>query len=446
PFNVGNAKAITSQWQIAKESDFNRKLYKDLLIHHLTEFRGVREEGVDLSTIEIAGLEKEENYFWRMRYRNSDLMWSDWSRPKSFYLKEGNNELSENLVFNPDAEMGPDGWSGDIEHLKYGRCNTGRAYEGLSHFSAGGVCLNELDTSYAYQDIPLSMFPNGVQSNSIVAELSAYLRNFNGADIAEMYLEFYNTYGDYIQQSNVLSHNTPYWTLKSDVIKIPEGTASCRIILRGIRISGKSNDAYFDNLSLKISNAENCFVCVGNSNIDNDNDGFCSDQDCNDDDPSFYPGANEICDQKDNDCDGYADNGNIVQWTGAGVNNLWSNLRNWSQNELPLPCQKVIINTKDSIIVDGNMICKNLEIGEESILLINPNAQLTLTEKINMPVIYNKGTMLVNGSCTIHTNADGAIKLSGDLFVKGQINSKVVIEEQLEILGKGQYKNFQYSN
>lgn len=38
--------------------------------------------------------------------------------------------------------------------------------------------------------------------------------------------------------------------------------------------------------------------------IDNDGDGFLEDIDCNDNDSSVYPGAPELCDGKDNDCDG----------------------------------------------------------------------------------------------------------------------------------------------
>ena len=41
--------------------------------------------------------------------------------------------------------------------------------------------------------------------------------------------------------------------------------------------------------------------------VDNDGDGFFSDEDCDDNDSNTFPTASEICDGYDNNCDGQAD-------------------------------------------------------------------------------------------------------------------------------------------
>ena len=43
--------------------------------------------------------------------------------------------------------------------------------------------------------------------------------------------------------------------------------------------------------------------------VDNDGDGVPAEEDCDDDDATTYPGAAELCDGKDNSCDGAIDEG-----------------------------------------------------------------------------------------------------------------------------------------
>jgi hypothetical protein len=57
-------------------------------------------------------------------------------------------------------------------------------------------------------------------------------------------------------------------------------------------------------------------ACNADSMRDGDGDGFPASEDCADDDPDSHPGASEICDGRDNDCDGAIDEGmdTSVRW------------------------------------------------------------------------------------------------------------------------------------
>ena len=43
------------------------------------------------------------------------------------------------------------------------------------------------------------------------------------------------------------------------------------------------------------------------SNVDADAAGYAADEDCDDNDPTVNPGAQEVCDEVDNDCNGQID-------------------------------------------------------------------------------------------------------------------------------------------
>lgn len=65
------------------------------------------------------------------------------------------------------------------------------------------------------------------------------------------------------------------------------------------------NDGDVDSKDLKVFASK--YGCSNCFNQDTDEDGFIAFDDCNDRAPGIFPGAQELCDNKDNDCDGLID-------------------------------------------------------------------------------------------------------------------------------------------
>lgn len=405
-----------THWQIALGGDFQDSLVREEWFQSENFYNEVNTQmNDDLTDVEISDLAKDKTYHWRLRYRDQFLKWSNWSIPSTFYVVDTTSELSSNLILNNGAENGITNWTGDIESIENGNCDSVLPYLDSHNFAVGGVCANESTTGLAEQIIDLSAYATDIDNDLLSIKLSGYMRNYSGSDVPEMYCELYDA-NNLLLTSEVISNVTSTWTQKTLVTDIAVGTRSCKVILKGTRNAGSDNDSYFDALSLLVVERESCSSCFGSSNVDMDNDGFCDDLDCNDDDPTIYPGAIELCDRLDNNCDNVFDTRDTVTWTGNGVLAEWSDPNNWDQQLVPLSCQHVFIPSGFTFSLSDNYACGSLEIEYGSELVINPNSLLVVNgESLNQnPVVHVFGKLRIEGKIIVKENSlDGIIIRDG---------------------------------
>jgi hypothetical protein len=428
-----------SHWQIAEDCDFANAVVEESWKQFENWYFEVDlQAGDDLTDEAFDQLIANQNYCWRVRYRDQYLKWSDWSDPRPFHTKSTGVDLTGNVVSNNGAENGINGWVGDIESILSNECNSVPAYQGASLFCVGGICANESAVGYAHQVFDMSAHAADISQGNVSILYSAYMRDFSGADVPEIYIEFYDDQSVLIETTTSLSNANATWTQKSNLALVPSNAVEARITLKGTRNAGTDNDSYFDEIFAKLTISPDCAPCFTAETgpfVDADEDGYCQDLDCDDQDESIYPGALEICDGKDNNCDGIVDGGEIVTWNGEGDGISWSDGDNWDQDMVPLKCQHVIINTSDSIVIKSNPTIKSLFLGEDAILQLIPDSELNIDGDNSNAHISAKvhGKLIIQGRCNIMDSQNQGMQVFGMLINQGRLYINLVAIESLNV-------------
>jgi len=260
---------IAAQWKVYQDCNMSSNPIIDELINMENwYYHENTQESVELTDLSIGGLVGYTSYCWSVRYRDSSLGWSEWSSPLTFTT--GESQYSENLLFNPDAELGTDGWivtQGYMESLEEYVCDGIEPHDGDYYFIVGALC-NTADYAEAYQQVNLSDYSDCISAGLANVEYGGYLSDWGGSDHPEMTIAFLNENGNEISQGETLGTYNSDWTFLSNQIQIPEQAISIKVILMGTRYAGDDNDSYFDDLFLKIYQDQGCLGIPGDLNDD----------------------------------------------------------------------------------------------------------------------------------------------------------------------------------
>jgi hypothetical protein len=92
-----------------------------------------------------------------------------------------------------------------------------------------------------------------------VVHFGGYLSDYNGSDLPEFRVEFYDEFGGTTGTSITYGDQSSSWTYMNEAEPIPAGSRTIRMVLSGTRFGGIDNDSYFDEMFVRInSSTVNC--------------------------------------------------------------------------------------------------------------------------------------------------------------------------------------------
>lgn len=261
PFAGGSADALhgASQWQVATDiNGFSAPIADIWERHRNVYFNEDTQAGESLVTEAMPGLPENSELWWRVRYRDRALNWSDWTAPTPFFTSE--SLLGDNLLVNPQAEEGLDGWTvteGIAESLTAGECNGVNPHTGSRYFAVGGLCT-ESDLARMHQDVDVSGEADSIDAGSMLARAAAWMSDWSGSDIPAMRLRFLDQASGVIGETGWFEMPVATWTEVEIQAPVPPLTRFIRVELQGTRVAGQDNDSYFDALSLRLGSQADC--------------------------------------------------------------------------------------------------------------------------------------------------------------------------------------------
>lgn len=268
-FSSPNTTALHGQshWQVStSQNDFSVLVAESWKNFENWYFEEDTQVSDDLTDEKILGLAENSTYWWRVRYRDRELNWSDWSTPVTF--STGISIASPNLLLNGGAEDSLMNWTvmeGIVESLTDGICNGISPYAGDRYFAVGGLC-EESPVGVCVQTIDVTTYADSIDTGNYPVNFGGYLSNFSGSDLPEIRLIFLDQNDVEISASNTISTLNSSWTLFSSWENIPEMTRTIQVELKGTRNAGTDNDSYFDDLFLRVGTKAECNNMVSTVN------------------------------------------------------------------------------------------------------------------------------------------------------------------------------------
>ena len=242
-----------SHWQVTTlQNGFNNPAAESWKNFENWYFEIDTQMGDDLTDEKITGLDELTSYIWRVRYRDKEMNWSEWSEVASF--KTGESKALPNLVINPGAEDDLNNWitvEGVVEALESGICDGILPNSGNKYFAVGGLCEHSSLGRLA-QNIDVSTYADSIDLGGFTVVFGGYLSNFGGSDLPEMKIIFLDENLIELGESTPLLTYNNFWTKLSDTLIIPTQTRTIQLELKGTLNAGTDNDSYFDDLFLTV--------------------------------------------------------------------------------------------------------------------------------------------------------------------------------------------------